>query len=352
MRYELRKIITAYQQINFAERRLALATVVKLHGSGYRRPGAKMLIVDNGTWFGAVSGGCLEGDVLRKARQVMQDGIPRIVVYDTMDDSQNAFGIGLGCNGIIDILIEPLVPEDSSNLIEILANYVQNTETIQYATVIATQSPETMPIGKRFAVNNQLAAYFPMIPFQLLIEEGLIEHTDCTLFYETIKPDIQLLVVGAGYDAVPLVSLAQQVGLTITVTDDCIAHITPKRFHEASCLVYSRRTDFVEKLPVNKYTAAVLLSHNYGYDKDALTYLIGTDVAYIGILGPKKRGQMMLDELNIQDEDVLSKIHYPVGLDIGAETPEEVALSIIAEIKAFFAKREGGKLIHRKQGIH
>jgi xanthine dehydrogenase accessory factor len=118
MRYELRKIITAYQQLNFAERKVALATVVKLHGSGYRRPGAKMLIVDNGTWIGAVSGGCLEGDVLRKARQVMLDLIPRIVVYDTMDDAENAFGLGLGCNGIIEILIEPLQHQSPTNLIE------------------------------------------------------------------------------------------------------------------------------------------------------------------------------------------------------------------------------------------
>lgn len=353
MRYELRKIITAYQQLNFAERKVALATVVKLHGSGYRRPGAKMLIVDNGTWIGAVSGGCLEGDVLRKARQVMLDLTPRIVVYDTMDDAENAFGLGLGCNGIIEILIEPLQYQSPTNLIELLANLVKGINPITYATIIASEN-SGMPIGKRFAVTTEMEPFFEpkKIAEEATQQSGILTEGNYTLFVEVIQPDIELVIFGAGYDALPLVSLAKQVGFQVTVTDECIAHITPKRFHEASCLIYSKKEDFLDKLPVTKYSAAILLSHSYYYDKEALAYLLTTDVGYIGILGPKKRGQKMIDELAILDEKQLEKIHYPVGLDIGAETPEEVALSIVAEVKAFFSKRKGGKLSYRDAGIH
>jgi xanthine dehydrogenase accessory factor len=234
-----------------------------------------------------------------------------------------------------------------------VAKLVNDTKPITYATVIASES-DLIPIGKRFAVTEEMESFFE--PKQLEEEatrqSSILTLDDYTLFVEVIQPDIELVIFGAGYDALPLVSLGKQVGFQVTVTDECIAHITPKRFHEASCLIYSKKEEFSDKLPVTKYSAAILLSHSYYYDKEALAYLLTTDVGYIGILGPKKRGQKMIDELAITDEKQLERIHYPVGLDIGAETPEEVALSIVAEVKAFFSKRKGGKLSYRDAGIH
>jgi xanthine/CO dehydrogenase XdhC/CoxF family maturation factor len=147
--------------------------------------------------------------------------------------------------------------------------------------------------------------------------------------------------------------MAHEIGWSTTVTDDCIAHLTPRRFSSADAIIYSSRDTIKEKLPINNRTAAILISHNYKYDLKVLAELIDSPAPYIGILGPKKRYEKMSLELGINNESQISKrIHAPIGLDIGAETPEEIAISILGEIKSFFAKRNGGNLKERKGPIH
>jgi xanthine/CO dehydrogenase XdhC/CoxF family maturation factor len=362
MMHELENILKAYQEIDFSQRKAALATVVKLSGSGYRRPGAKMLITDDGHWTGAVSGGCLEGDVLRKAREVMRNQTAEIIVYDTIDEDNNQLGISLGCNGIVHILIEPLLPDSEKNLLEILSD-ISSENPVLIATVIDTKDQKKVSLGERLILkpeyingfrDEKMADLVNEKASQILSSEKsqIVEFEDFSILFEVLTPDIQLIIFGAGYDAIALVNAGRFMGFRVNITDDCIAHISPKRFQQASCLIYSPREDFSKNLKVNKYSAAVLISHNYPYDKAALEYLLTTNIPYIGIMGPKKRGQKLVEELNVTSEWDLQRIHNPVGLDIGAETPEEIAVSIVAEIKAIFSNRTGNMLKYRNSGIH
>jgi xanthine/CO dehydrogenase XdhC/CoxF family maturation factor len=171
-----------------------------------------------------------------------------------------------------------------------------------------------------------------------------------------LHPGIELIVFGAGYDAIPVANLAKDMGIHVTVTDDCIAHLAPLRFPKADTIKQINRSEVADQLSFTRYTAALLISHNYNYDLAVLEQLLPTEVAYIGILGPRKRTDKMLDEYaqagKVFSAAQLEKIHSPVGLDIGAETPEEIALSIISELQAFFANKPGGFLKDKKGFIH
>src|SRR5689334_22957592 len=146
-------VVNAYRQIDFSQRKAALATVVRVRGSSYRSPGARMLITDDGRWTGSISGGCLEGDALRKARQVMSDNRAITVTYDTRDESNQNLGISLGCNGVIDVLIEPVTPSDKNNPINVFERFIHAKEPLALATVCSSEK-----IGTKFIWDQQLNA--------------------------------------------------------------------------------------------------------------------------------------------------------------------------------------------------
>ena len=362
---EITRILEVYEQVDFVERKAALATVVWVEGSSYRRPGARMLITDDGRWEGAISGGCLEGDALRKARQVMRDGLPIVVTYDTMDDDANSFGVGLGCNGIIDVLIEPIDPADAQNPIEVLREFVQKRDVRVLATVLKADDSTRLKPGTRFVLTEQDSnvpdwLYADMWdtfttgkpvtkPFE--VSSGTV-----AVFIERIDPGIELIIFGAGYDVVPVAKLARELGWQVTVTDDCVAHLSPKRFPVATCVLFADRAAVIDQLTITERTAAVLMSHNFNYDRAVLQALLATDVPYIGMLGPRKRFDRMRDEFekagHFFTNSDFDRVHSPIGLDLGAETPDEIALSIIAEVKTFFTKRSGGFLKDKSGPIH
>jgi xanthine/CO dehydrogenase XdhC/CoxF family maturation factor len=371
---ELKRLIEVYDKIDFHQRKAALATVVKLFGSSYRRPGARMLITDDGRWEGAISGGCLEGDALRKARQVMSSSKSLVVTYDTMDDNNSSFGIGLGCNGIIDVLIEPVIPGHASNPFNVFRSYATNNnqEIAILATVSKTEDETILPLGSRWLVqhNGLISSGTPQF-LPACIQEDIItalqtekshygsyhiNKSQIDVFLEVLHPGIQLMVFGGGYDAIPLVNLARDMGMHITVTDDCIAHLAPVRFPKANVIKQINRFELSRHLLFTRYTAAVLISHNFNYDLAVLEQLLATQVPYIGILGPRKRTDKMLKEYELSGKNIsaqqLERIYSPVGLNIGAETPEEIALSIISEIQAFFTKKSGGHLKDKRGYIH
>ena len=363
---EITRILEVYDRIDFTQRKAALATVVWVEGSSYRRPGARMLITDDGRWEGAISGGCLEGDALRKARQVMLDGAPIVVTYDTMDDGANSFGVGLGCNGIIDILIEPIDPVNSANPLAMLREFVQQRDVRVLATVLKNKSETGLAPGQRFVLTALSANH---IPDWLHTDMQAVQTTGrpstksysvaagtVDIFIERIDPGIELIIFGAGYDVVPVAKLARELGWQVTVTDDCVAHLSPKRFPVATCVLYADRQAVLDQLTITDRTAAVLMSHNFNYDRAILEALLTTSVPYIGMLGPRKRFDKMQAEFEKDglyfSETDLNRVHAPIGLDLGAETPDEIALSIIAEVKAFFARGSGGFLKDKDGPIH
>jgi xanthine dehydrogenase accessory factor len=362
---EITRILEVYEQVDFEAHKAALATVVWVEGSSYRRPGARMLITDDGRWEGAISGGCLEGDALRKARQVMREGTPIVVTYDTMDDGANSFGVGLGCNGIIDVLIEPIDPTDQQNPIEVLREFVQKRDVRVLATVLKADSVTQLAPGTRYVLTEQ-DADVPAWLFDNMrevFESGKpltkpfsIDSGTAEVFIERIDPGIELIIFGAGYDVVPVAKLARELGWQVTVTDDCIAHLSPKRFPVATCVLFADRAAVIDQLTITERTAAVLMSHNFNYDRAVLEALLTTRVPYIGMLGPRKRFDKMQAEFekagHFFTEDELNRVHAPIGLDLGAETPDEIALSIIAEVKTYFTKSGGGFLKDKDGPIH
>ncbi len=364
---EFKSILSAFNKVNFDERQAALATVVKVRGSSYRSPGARMLITDDGKWVGSISGGCLEGDALRKARQVMTSGVPKTVTYDTREESNQNLGIGLGCNGVIDVLIEPITAHKNSILF--FKQLVEMNQPAALATVFQGLSciGETLLITEDRGVVSKVSnpALSDLIAEDLLnvfntrvshAKAFLVSGIEYEVFLELIQPSVSLLIFGGGFDARPVSQLAKSLGWSVEVTDECVAHIAPLFFPEADKLSLCQR-DFIDRdFKITPFTACVLMSHNYEYDRDVLKKIILTESPYIGILGPRKRFDKMLEEFKrdrfeLTDEQML-RIHSPIGLDIGAEAPDEIALAIVAEIQSKFCNRSGGFLKDRNGPIH
>lgn len=362
---DFRAIVNEYRKVDFAQRRAAIATVVQVRGSSYRSPGARMLITDDGRWVGSISGGCLEGDALRKARQVMTENRATLVTYDTREEGNQNLGIGLGCNGIIDVLIEPVVPDATSNPIRLFESFLNAPEPLALATIHAPAEGA----GEKLLINSAGTVHFGSVDrfpvgtvedlkevFETHRSESRTYDSGVGIFLELIQPMITVILFGGGFDARPVSQLAKSLGWNVEVTDECVAHIAPAFFPGADKLSLCQR-EFVDRdFAITPYTACVLMSHNYTYDRDVLEKLLKTDTPYIGILGPRKRYDKMCEEFLEKGIELTreqrSKIHSPIGLDIGAEAPDEIAVSIIAEIQSIFANRSGGFLKYRSGPIH
>jgi len=365
---EFRAIVEQHRKIDFSKRRAALATVIKVHGSSYRSPGARMLITDDGRWVGSISGGCLEGDALRKARQVMTESQGITVTYDTREESNQNLGIGLGCNGVIDVLIEPVVPASVTNPVTLFERFLAEQQPLVLATVYA---PAKYAGDKYFMTFQGEFTSCAQRPAPAMLTEDMhrlfasrkseartysVNGEALDVFIELIQPTVSLIIFGGGFDARPVSQLAKSMGWDVQVTDECVAHIAPVFFPDADRLSLCQREFIDRDFVVTPYTACVLMSHNYDYDRDVLQKLITKETPYIGILGPRKRFDKMIEEFTQQGialtSDQLSRIHSPIGLDIGAEAPDEIAVSIIAEIQSVFANRSGGFLKYRTGPIH
>lgn len=359
---ELKDIVLAYDKAVLQNKKTALATVVQVEGSSYRRPGARMLITEDGEITGAISGGCLEGDALRKAQLAIQQRQNRLVVYDTMNDDDHKLGIQLGCNGIVYILFEPINREDENNPVHLLKKVARNRKNAVLVTAFNPQK-NTSQTGTSLAVYEDEEALLSDeetetgVSVALTQKKSVIKtYPDRTVLYQFVPPAIRLVIVGAGNDAQPLTEMAFLLGWDITVADGRPAYATRQRFPGADNICLTKPAGLLSAVNMDEQTAVVLMTHNYIYDTDALEQITQTGCKYIGVLGPKKKLERMLDELNERglkiNDDVLHRIYGPVGLDIGAETSEEIALSIVAEIKAVFSNRHGASLKDRQLEIH
>jgi len=365
---EIIDIVAAYDNAAKAGKKTALATVVLVEGSAYRRAGARMLITEDGQLTGAISGGCLEGDALRKARMVILQQEPLLVTYDTTDDDDAKFGVGLGCNGIIHILIEP-INDREPNPVTLLKAVIASRGYSVLVTLFsvenrkAPQPGSCLYLSKSQSLLNGLA----ILPCKdELLEDAknaldrqrsaITAYQGYTAFVECVKPLISLVVLGAGYDAIPLTKIAKVLGWDITVVDGRPNYAAADRFPSANKILVAKPELVLDSLELNEWTAFVLMTHNYNYEIAFLEKLLPLHPSYIGILGPKKKLERMLDELDESGTTIternLEAIHGPVGLDIGSETAEEIALSIIAEIKAVFSERNGNPLKYKATVIH
>ena len=368
---ELQDIVSAFDKAIEQGKQTALATVVHVEGSSYRRAGARMLITEDGQLTGAISGGCLEGDALRKARLVMAQNKSMLVTYDTTDDDDAKFGVGLGCNGIIHILIEPIFADKQTNPIALFKQFLSKRLPVVLITIFSMGDKQATQPGTCLILTQQeeLQGYFPDED----IKDALLEDArhvlkngnsvtktylygdKFTCFIELLQPTVSLVVFGAGNDAIPMVQMADVLGWHVTLIDGRANYAVSARFPLAKKIIIAKPEQALAQIDIDSRTIFVLMTHNYNYDMAMLKQLLPLELTYVACLGPKKRLNRMLDELRDEGLNITSQqlksIYGPAGLDIGSETSDEIALSIISEMQAVLKKRDGTPL-REKAVIH
>lgn len=365
---EISEILKAYSQAKAEEKKTALATVVKVEGSSYRQPGARMLVTEDGMLTGAISGGCLEGDALRKALLSINQKQNKLVTYNTSNEDDAEVGLQLGCNGIVHILFEYIDEEVENNPIQLLQQLELERKEAVIVTVFslkrnASQIGTTLFFRKDSPVltlDNEALSLISDVKEALenktTVVKKLQEENGREALIEYIKPSISLVIAGAGNDIQPLVKMAAVLGWRTHIAEGRATHATAKRFPKASEISVVKPEQFLENITIDDQTYFLLMTHNYKYDLALLKLLLETNCHYIGILGPKSKFSRMLDDLLIEgitvNDEQLSRIHSPIGLDIGAETSEEIALSIVSEIKAIASERVGTSLKYKPGKIH
>jgi xanthine dehydrogenase accessory factor len=290
---EIRDIIRAWQRQR--DQPVALATLVRAQGSSYRRPGARMLVCPDGTMVGSLSGGCLEEEVARRAFDVVRTGRPSLMSFDTR--------LRFGCHGSIDVLVEAAREDFLSAL---AARYAER-RTCRAITRLEGEDGE---LGTRLLTSNEQ------------VPEGA--------FLQEIEPPVQLVIFGEGPDSIPLRAFAEILGWDVIEIDQ--AADLPS--------------------PLDDRTAAIVKSHNYGRDFAALRHFLALELPYVGLLGPRKRRDQLLNAVLESGASIDADLFAPAGLDLGAETPEEIALALISEIQAVFAGASAEPLRDRKAPIH
>ena len=365
---ELQEVLRAIEEGRARGDRMALATIVGVSGSTYRREGARLLVPENGKPVGTISGGCLEGDVRETAKEVMETGVPRLLHFDLTADDEVVWGWGLGCNGVVDVFVEPA--EGAFETAGALRRAVEDQRKMALATVIASGTAAGVGPGARMVVNvdGRVDGALGDETIQELVRHAALEALDeersrtveleggVKAFIEVLAPPLRLLVCGAGHDAVALVRSAAGLGWRVEVIDDREAFLKPHRFPDAGRFVSTQPIDAAAAAGVDDRTFVVVMSHNFLRDKDYLRSFLGTGARYIGMLGPSARLERLLAELNREGFDPdpadMAVVHGPAGLDLGGDGPEEVAWAIVAEVMAVWNGRRGGSLKDRTGPIH
>lgn len=359
---EIAQIVRAYKAASKLGKKTALATVVHVYGSSYRRPGARMLVTEDGEITGAISGGCLEGDALRKAALAINQEKNKLVIYDTTDEDDAKLGIQLGCNGIVSILFEPILESTGNNPIHALERAIAKRQPALIITAYSQEHQKHLGTFSELSLTNSLRELLLEDLLSVLALEKSL-HTEFIqdnyrqeCFIEYCAPCISLVVVGAGNDAIPLVKMASILGWDISLVDGRHTHANQKRFPGLDNIFVGKPVDVLSKLAIDARTAFILMTHNYNYDLEVLQYLLGKGLGYIGLLGPASKRERMFDELLkkfvVFSEQDTVKVFGPTGLDVGAEKSEEIALSICAEIMSVINHKSGFSLRKKSEPIH
>jgi xanthine/CO dehydrogenase XdhC/CoxF family maturation factor len=366
---EITDVLAAIGSLSASGQRMALATIVAVRGSTYRRPGARLLVPEDGAPIGNISGGCLEGDVADMARLVMEEGRARLAGWDLTADDDAVWGLGLGCNGAIEVFIEPA--DRAVEAAHALRTALEEERPISLVTVIESTEPEAIAPGARLIVMPDGAVDGSLgrsdVDTEAIASARELLTTERSeiralaggirAFVEILDPPLRLVLCGAGHDAAPLVRAASLLGWNVTVVDDRPAFLNRERFPEAHGFAsVDDPSDVATAIAIDARTFVVVMTHNFLRDKAYLRGLLTTDARYVAMLGPAARTQRLLMELEQEGtpitEEGRSRIHGPAGLDLGAEGPEEIAQAIIGEIVAVRRGRDGGFLRERPTPIH
>lgn len=366
---DLLNIFNAYRASQQHDQTALLATVVNTQGSTYRCPGARMLMGVDGQQVGMVSGGCLEHDIWEHAQQVAQVGEPRVITYDTTIDEDIQWGFGLGCNGVVQVLIEQL-DRGLINPLTPLADCLRDRLPRVLATVFAVEGKIShLKIGQRLLLQpddtittdiTEESLHRAIATDAKLALQQASPLTQCyhiatgeiQVLFEVLQPPPHLTLFGAGQDALPVLQFAKAIGWQVTIVDCRAREATMQRFSQADQVCLVHRTQLSRQITVNAQMIAVVMTHNYLDDLAILRVLLSSPVRYIGVLGSKHRTQRLITELSTEMKIESDRLYAPVGLDIGANTPQEIAIAIIAEIQAVLSNHSAGFLKQRTGSIH
>lgn len=319
-----------------AGRKAALATVVRIEGSAYRRPGAKFLVDEDGRAWGSVSGGCLEADVREVALEVMRSGVPRLLQYETGGDDGSVFSLGLGCSGSVEIFVQKATSDDALEAARDALDRLSGDRSFCLSTVLRGEGAGHVRVFEPADGDDDAGA-------------GRTESVP--VFVETLTPPPHLFVFGAGDDAIPLCSYAADTGFRVTLVDHRPEALSRDRFPAAFRFEARRPEETLAGLLVGARTLAVVKTHSFASDREWMRQLLGAGVPYIGLLGPRARGAKILSEIGA-DTSAAERVFTPVGLDLGAEGPEQVAISVVAELLAVHSSRQPWSLREREGAIH
>lgn len=335
MTHEFKTIVESFLIAKKEGLKSVLATVVDLEGSSYRKPGVRMLILENGKMIGAVSGGCVEKDILRQSNTVFETGIAKMMTYDGR--------YRLGCEGILYILIEPFNPDDS--FLRTFENTLKHRTSFKIRSYFNKDIGDCTDIGSTAIFNGE---HIPISKTSNINKSHL-------KFEDEMKPCFKLMIFGAEHDAVQLCKLANYNGWEVTVISGPLESKTIEDFPGAT-VFFSVSPDALELDSIDQETAIILMSHNFANDLKYLLELKDSKPAYIGILGPTKRREKLLSQFIEYcpeiDDAFIEGIHGPAGLNIGAETPQEIAISIISEILSVVRNQVPMSLKEKTGRIH
>lgn len=300
----------------------ALATLVSVQGSSYRRPGARLVVLESGARAGAISGGCLEDDIVLHARQVLSSGLAGVVTYDTTRENDLIWGTGVGCHGIIRVLIESIAPARPAWVAELSGNLGRRADT-ELAVVVGGAAMARLGTG--------LARDLPPLP------------AGAEVFRDVVPAPPALTLFGAGDDAQPLVRMAKELGWHVTLIDSRPAYASRERFPLADKIWVASAEQIAPHLELDGKSFVVVMTHRFQEDLSLLRVLLRRPLAYLGLLGARRRTELLFGLLSEGESaatpEQLERVCAPIGLDLGATTPESIALSILAEIQCHRSAR-------------
>lgn len=343
---EVAELVTAARALRERGEPYVTATVVEVQGSSYRRPGARLICSANGRAAGSISGGCLEAELIRTAFWHTRNG-PIVRRFDSTDPDESV----LGCGGIVDVLLERSC-DGTDELFALVSETVAAEARAAIATVFRSSDP-AIPVGARaWTMDGRGAGHLiegshrelarrvfprgwdperdgerplPASARQVRGAEGAIE-----VLIESVAPPPHLFVLGSGPDAVPLVLIARKLGWTVTVWDAVPSYQTAARFAPNAATLNRDLSAIAAEVERSDTPMIVVMGHNRARDRLALDFALKSRARYIGVLGPRRRTAALSADLAEQLND--PRLRSPVGLDLGAETPEEIAVSIASEM--------------------
>jgi xanthine/CO dehydrogenase XdhC/CoxF family maturation factor len=346
-----KNFLKSFDEWRKQKQELVLASVFETAGSTYSKTGARMLINSNGDFQGMLSGGCLEGDLAERARKVLTSGTAQMVTYDLGLNDEELWGLGIGCDGLMKIFLQPLLAEKNYAPFVAIARAYEGDHPEVAATVLASDQDDVEPGATLVTADDKVelfgltddAAKDLLGEAKAALADNMsstrnvqIGDAKATVLFALIKPRPRLLVLGAGLDAEPVTRLAAELGWRITVIDHRPAYIEKGSFGDADKVICCPADEMANVVDLAKFNTTIVMSHHLATDRSYLAQLSRSDM-YIGLLGPKDRRRRLLEDLGADARDLEGRLHGPAGLDIAAVGPAAIALSILAEMHGALA---------------